>query len=101
MKVILKADVKGQGKKGQLVDVSDGYARNFLLPRNLAVEANTQNMGELKAKEAAQQRRIELEKAAAREMAAKLKGVSVKVTAKGNASYKAASKTVTVKVKVK
>ena len=48
MKVILKEDVKGQGKKGQLVNVSDGYARNFLLPRGLAMEADAQAMNDLK-----------------------------------------------------
>ena len=50
MKVILKEDVKGQGKKGQLVNVSDGYARNFLLPRGLAMEADAQAMNDLKHK---------------------------------------------------
>ncbi len=54
MKVILKADVKGLGKKGQLVNASDGYARNFLFPKNLAAEANAQAMSELKNKEDAE-----------------------------------------------
>ena len=53
MKVILKEDVKGQGKKGELVNVSDGYARNFLFPRNLAVPADAQAMNELRNKEEA------------------------------------------------
>ncbi len=51
MKVILKQDVKGQGKKGELVTVSDGYARNFLFPRGLAVEADSQAMNELRNRE--------------------------------------------------
>ena len=54
MKVVLKADVKGLGKKGELVNASDGYARNFLFPRNLASEANAQAMSELKNKEQAE-----------------------------------------------
>ena len=53
MKVILNQDVKGQGKKGQLVEVSDGYARNFLLPRKLAVEANADNVNKMKLEEKA------------------------------------------------
>lgn len=51
MKVILKADIKGVGKKDQVINASDGYARNFLFPKNLAVEANAENMGKLKAKQ--------------------------------------------------
>ena len=62
MKVILLADVKGSGKKGELVNVSDGYARNFLLPRKLAKEANAQAMNELKNAEQAKQHKIETEK---------------------------------------
>ena len=62
MKVILKQDVKGQGKAGQLVQVSDGYARNFLLPRGLAVEADAQAMNDLRNKEAAQQHHKAVEK---------------------------------------
>ena len=53
MKVVLLADVKGQGKKGELVNVSDGYARNFLFPKNLAIEANSAAMSELKNRESA------------------------------------------------
>ena len=55
MKVILTQDVKGSGKKGELINAADGYARNFLLPKGLAVEANNQAMDELKAKEASKQ----------------------------------------------
>ena len=62
MKVILKEDVKGQGKKGELVNVSDGYARNFLLPRNLAVPADAQAMNDLRNKEDAARHRLETEK---------------------------------------
>ena len=51
MKVILKADIKGVGKKDEVINASDGYARNFLLPKNLAVEANSENMSKLKAKQ--------------------------------------------------
>ena len=83
MKVILLQDVKGSGKKGELVNVSDGYARNFLFPRNLAKEANAQAMNELKNAEAAKAHKIEVEKKAAEEAAAKLEGKSVKLLAKG------------------
>lgn len=79
MKVILTADVKGQGKKDQLIEVSDGYARNFLLPRKLAIQADNQSMTELKNKEAARQHKIDTERAAAREIAKKLEGTVVKI----------------------
>lgn len=79
MKVILTQDVKAQGKKGQLVNVSDGYARNFLLPKGLAIEADQKAMNELKNKAAAEQHRIEVEKAAARELKEKLSTVVVKI----------------------
>ena len=73
MKVILQQDVKGQGKRGQLVNVSDGYARNFLFPKNLAVPANADNMNKM----------IMQDKAKKAQMAAeKLKGVMVKIPAK-------------------
>lgn len=88
MKVILQADVKGHGKKGQLVNVSDGYARNFLLPKNLAVEANNANLNVMKTKDAAQKHKIELEIAAAKELASKLEGKTVKISAKGGAQGK-------------
>ena len=63
MKVILKADVKGLGKKGELVNASDGYARNFLFPRNLAVEADAQNVTEMKNAEASKQFKYDTDKA--------------------------------------
>ena len=77
MKVILKADVKGQGKKDQMVEVSDGYARNYLLPRKLAVPADKQAMTELQNKQAAMQHKIETERAAALSTAKALEGVQV------------------------
>lgn len=83
MKVILKADVKGQGKKGQLIEVSEGYGRNFLLPRGLAEPATADNLNTFRQKEEATARRIALEKAAAQETAAKLKDIRVKIVAKG------------------
>ena len=88
MKVILKQDVKGQGKKGQLVNVSDGYARNFLLPRGLAVEADAQAMNDLKNKESAQQYHLKVEKEQAQADAAKLSGQTVKITARAGQSGK-------------
>lgn len=83
MKVILKADVKGQGKKGEMIDVSEGYGRNFLLPRGLAVIANADNMNLKRQADEAAAHRAAVEKAAAEEYAAKLKEVRVKVPAKG------------------
>ena len=85
MKVILQQDVKGQGKKGQLVDVSDGYARNFLLPRKLAVEASTDNINTMKLQEKAQKAKEAAEKAEAEAIAAQLTALSVKLTAKSGA----------------
>ena len=86
MKVILKLDVKGQGKAGQLLNVSDGYARNFLLPRGLAREADNQALNEMKTKLDAAQHKIEVEKTAAQENANKLNGMKVEVFAKGGAN---------------
>ena len=88
MKVVLKADVKGLGKKGELVNVSDGYARNFLFPRNLASEANAQAMSELKNKEQAEKYRIETETAAAKADAAKIEGKTLKIVAKAGQNGK-------------
>ena len=82
MKVILNQDVKGQGKKGQLVEVSDGYARNFLLPRKLAVEANADNVNKMKLEEKAKKAREAAETAAAAAIAEQLKGCTVKIYAK-------------------
>ena len=85
MKVVLLADVKGQGKKGQVVNVSDGYARNFLFPKNLATVADNKIMNEIKGKEEARLRQIELDKQAARDTAEKLKTVVVKIKAQAGA----------------
>ncbi len=79
MKVILLKDVKGQGKKDQLIDVSDGYARNFLLPKKLAILADAKATNELKGKEDAKQYKIEEEKKAANLLAEKLSGITVKI----------------------
>ena len=82
MKVILQQDVKGQGKKGQLIEASDGYARNFLLPRKLAVEATADNLNTMKLQEKAKKAKEAAEKAEAEALAAKLKEVTVRITAK-------------------
>ncbi len=88
MKVVLKQDVKGLGKKGQLVNASDGYARNFLFPKNLAVEANAQNMSELKNREQAEKYRIATETAAAQKAADEISGKTIKMTAKAGQNGK-------------
>ena len=82
MKIILLEDVKGIGKKGELKEASDGYARNYLFPRKLAKEANAQAMNEFKNAERAKQHKIETEKANAQAAAAQLEGKTVKLTAK-------------------
>ncbi len=79
MKVILLADVKGQGKKGDVINASDGYARNFLFPKKLAAEADAQIMNDLKNKEEARLHKLALEKAAAQADAEKLKSITVKI----------------------
>ena len=88
MKVVLKQDVKGLGKKGELVNTSDGYARNFLFPKGLAVEANAQSMTELKNREQAQKYKIETETAAAKKAAAEIQGKTIKIKAKAGANGK-------------
>lgn len=88
MKVILQEDVKGKGKKGQMIDVSDGYARNFLLPRKLAVAATADNINTQKLLDKARREREAAEKEAALELAAKLKECPVVVTAKAGAGEK-------------
>lgn len=82
MKVILQADVKALGKKGQVCEVSDGYARNFLFPKHLAVEASAGNMQNLAHKKAAEERRKEQEKQAAQALAANLNELVVQISAK-------------------
>ncbi len=86
MKVVLLADVKGHGKKGELCNVSDGYARNFLFPKKLAVEADNAALNELKNREeaAAHHKKEEINNAKA--IAEKLEGKSVKITAKAGAA---------------
>ena len=82
MKVILTQDVKSQGKKGQLVEVSDGYARNFLLPKKLAVIATAENLNTMKLQEKARKAQEAAEKAEAEATATKLKDLTVKIAAK-------------------
>lgn len=82
MKVILLADVKGTGKKGEMYEVSDGYARNFLLPKKLAKPATVQAVGEMKAKQEANAYHAEVQRKEAEELAKKLNEVTVKITAK-------------------
>ena len=88
MKVIFNVDVKGQGKKGEMKEVSDGYARNYLLPRKLAMEANADNLNAYKLKEKAKAAQIAKEMAAAQETASKLSGIQVKIAAKAGSAGK-------------
>lgn len=82
MKVVLLEDIKGSGKKGELINVSDGYARNYLFPRKLAKEANAQAMNELKNAEEAKAFKVKSEIDAAQETAGQINGKSVKLFAK-------------------
>lgn len=86
MKVILQQDVKGSGKKGDMINVSDGYARNFLFPRGLAIEASAQALNDYKNREAAKQHRLDEEKANAEHSAKVLEGKSVHITAKAGSN---------------
>lgn len=83
MKVIFLTDVKGQGKKNQVVEVSDGYAKNFLIPRKLAKPADAQSINDVKVKAQALEYRIATEKKEAQELAAKLKEIVVVIKAPG------------------
>ena len=85
MKVVLLADVKGQGKKNDVITVSDGYARNFLLPRKLAVEADAKVLNEIKGREESHKHKIEVETAEAKALAAKLDTILIKITASSGA----------------
>ena len=82
MKVILQQDVKGQGKKGQMIEASDGYARNFLLPRKLAVAATAENLNTMKQQDKARKAQQAAEKAEAEALAKQLEGLMVKIPAK-------------------
>ena len=88
MKVIFNVDVKGQGKKGEMKEVSEGYGRNYLLPRKLAVEATPDNLNAYKLKEKAKAAQIAAEKAAAMENAKALESVIVKIPAKAGSAGK-------------
>ena len=83
MKVILTQDVRGQGKRGQMIEVSDGYARNFLLPRKLAQEATADNINTMRMNDKATQERQAKERAEALELRNRMKDMTVVVTAKG------------------
>ena len=83
MKLILTQDVKGQGKKDQVINVSDGYARNFLLPRGLAVPADAKAMSEIKNREASKQHKIDTERAAAKDIVQRLNDITVKIVSSG------------------
>ena len=88
MKVIFNVDVKGQGKKGEMKEVSEGYGRNYLLPRKLAVEATADNMNALRLKEKAKAAAIAAEKAKAMENAKQLENIIVKLPAKAGSAGK-------------
>lgn len=82
MKVILLQDVKSLGKKGQTVEVSDGYARNFILPKKLGIEANAKNMNDLKLQKAHEEKVAKEQLKEAKELAAKIEGLSVELSIK-------------------
>ncbi len=88
MKVILQQDVKGQGKKGQLIEASDGYARNFLLPRKLAIPATAENLNTMKLQEKAKREREAAEKAEAERVSKALEALQVIIPAKGGGGGK-------------
>ena len=88
MKVILTQDVKGQGKKDQIIEVSDGYARNFLLPKKLAIPADAKALNEAKNKEASKNHKIAVETAEAKDIAKKLESIIVKIVSKSGADGK-------------
>ena len=88
MKVIFSTDVRGQGKKGEMKEVSDGYARNYLIPRNLAAEATADNINAMKLKEKAKAAQTAKEKALAQENAQKLSEVQVVIRAKAGSGGK-------------
>ena len=83
MKVILQEDVKGKGKKGELVNVSDGYARNFLFPKKMAVPATQENLTVMKRQEKEKKQKTDADKAKATEIAERLGDIIVKINARG------------------
>ena len=88
MKVILKENIKGVGKKDEVINASDGYARNFLFPKNLAVEANAENMSKLKAKQDSNAFKKSQEKEEAQRIADKLSKILLKIKVKAGANGK-------------
>ena len=88
MKIIFLQDVKGQGKKGEIKEVSEGYARNYLLPRKLAIAATADNLNTLRLKEKARQAQLAAEKAKAEENAKALENVVVKISARAGSAGK-------------
>ena len=88
MKVILKTDIKGEGKKDEIINASDGYARNFLFPKNLAVEANYENMAKLKAKQDSNAYKKTQEKEEAKKIADKLSKILLKISVKAGENGK-------------
>ena len=88
MKVVLTKDVKGKGKAGELINVSDGYARNFLFPQNLAIEANNAALSELKSREESKAHHTAVEKKEAQDLAEKLNNITVTIHAKAGNSGK-------------
>ena len=88
MKVILKADIKGVGKKDEIINASDGYARNFLFPKNLAVEANAENMSKLKAKQDSNAFKKSQEKEEAEKLADRLSKILLKIPVKAGTNGK-------------
>ncbi|MDE6782037.1 MAG: 50S ribosomal protein L9 [Ruminococcus sp.] len=88
MKVIFLQDVKGSGKKGEVKNVADGYARNMLIPKGFAVEANARNMAELAGQQASAQHKIDMEIKSAKESAEKLRGQKITITAKAGSNGK-------------
>lgn len=88
MKVILKQDIKGVGKKDQIINANDGYARNFLFPKNLAVPADKGNMTNLQSKKSSEEHRKSLEKEAALETKKKIEGIMLKLPVKSGENGK-------------
>ena len=88
MKVILKADIKGVGKKDEVINASDGYVRNFLFPKNLAVEANAENMAKLQAQNSSKQFKKDTEKEEAQKLSEKMNKISLRIQVKAGENGK-------------